>query len=149
MDYLKELETIQTWIMKTAGVPSYRLSIAKPKLARPVILWETPSRVKASNLDMYVYTQKVRQYGKLFMNNLDETLDVQEKLAKSVEELNNTLHIIDGVNVIGALKNVRIEFNDSESLDVPFSVVYEVTYSKLRPQEAPSAATVGTRIQAN
>lgn len=146
-NYLKELEAIQTWIKATAGLNSVRLKEASPKVARPVILWETPSRGKARNLSQYVYVQKVRQFGRLFVSSLEELLKVQEQLSGDLEEKNNVIPVKSGVDIIGYLKAVAIEFNDSERLDVPFNISYEVTYGKAKPAEAPPATKVGIKMK--
>jgi len=146
MDYLTELKTIQMWVKAVAGMNSVRLKEAKPKLARPVILWETPSREKKNNIGQYVYIQSVRQYGRLFANSLDDALDVQEKLTKDLEGKGGVLPIMQEGILLGYLKAAVIEFNTSESLDVPFNIAYEVTYGNTRPVEAPNATYVGTRV---
>jgi hypothetical protein len=146
MDYLKELEAIQTWIKQTTGLNSYRLREAKPKLARPVILWETPSRSRDRNLSRYQYVTTVRQYGRLFVTSLDSALTVQEQLIKDLEEKVGVLPVMDGQTQLGLLKAVTIEFEDGENLDIPFSIRYEATYGRTRPAEAPNATYVGNRI---
>lgn len=149
MDYLKELAAIQTWIKAAAGLNSYRLKEAKPKVARPVILWEIPSRSKDRNLSQYLYVNKVRQYGKLFVSSLEEADRIQEDLTKDLEDRYNIIPIMDGVNTIARLKAVQLEFNEANGLDIPFSVVYEVTYSRTRPQDPPPATKVGTKVTVN
>lgn len=146
MDYLKELEAIQTWIKAVAGLNSYRLKEAKPKVARPVILWETPTRSKDRNLSAYQYVNKVRQFGRLFVSSMEEAIDVQEKLLKDLEEVKlGCIPIMDQGQRIAYLKAVVIEFDEADGLDIPFNIQYEVTYGRPRPAEAPNAGTVGVR----
>jgi len=147
MDYLEELEAIQTWIKAAANLNSYRLKEAKPKVSRPVILWENPSRQPPRNLSQYQYVVNVRQYGRLFVSSLDESLSAQETLTKDLANKYGVLPIkVDGVQV-GLLKEAQIEFTNSESLDVPFSVSYEVTYGRTRPVVPPPATVVTTRYK--
>jgi len=146
MDYIKELEAIQTWIKTITGLNSYRLKEAKPKLARPVILWETPSRNRDRNISQYQYVNKVRQYGRLFVSSLEEAIDVQEKLIKDLEEKLGVLPVMDGDTQLTVLKAVELEFQDSNNLDIPFNITYEVTYGRTRPVEPPPATYVGTKI---
>lgn len=146
MEYLKELEVIQTWIKAAANLNSYRLAEAKPKVARPIILWETPSRSRDRNISRYQYVVKVKQYGRLFVKDLEDALRIQELLIIDLEEKVGLLPIMDGDNLIGRLKEIKIEFTDSEDLDIPFSISYEVTYGRTRPTEPPAATTVSTRI---
>lgn len=148
-DYLKELEAIQIWIKAVANLNSYRLSEAKPKVARPVILWETPSRSKDRNTSRYQYVNKVRQFGKLFVNNLNEANSLQELLLKDLEEKVGVLPIYDNGQPIANLKAVEIEFKEGDSLDIPFNIVYEVTYSRTKPEAPPPATLVGTKITVN
>ena len=145
-DYEKELESIQIWVKAVANLPSYKLSHAKPKVARPVILWEMPSRGKDRNISRYVYVNKVRQFGKLFVNSLEEASRLQEKLITDLEERVGVLPIYDDGAVIAHLKAVVIEFKETDGLDIPFNISYEATYSRKRPEEAPPATYVGTRI---
>lgn len=145
MDYSKELETLQTWVKSVTGLKSYRLREAKPKLARPVILWENPQRQPPRNIGQYQYVISVRQYGRLFVASLDESLDAQEKLTKDLAEKYGIFTITEDGFKVGLLKEAEIEFTNSESLDVPFSVKYEVTYGRTRPAVPPPATTVTTR----
>lgn len=148
MEYLEELVAIQTWVKAATNINSYRLKEAKPKVARPVILWEVPSRRKDRNLSRYAYVQKVRQYGRLFVESLDDVLDAQEKLSADLEEAGNILPIYKAGVLVGYLKAVAIEFTDGESLDVKFNVSYEVTHGNTRPQEVPPATSVVNKVAA-
>lgn len=146
MDYLKELDAVQTWIKSVAGLNSYRLSEASPKLARPVVLWEAPSRSKDRNISRYQYVNKVKQYGRLFVKHLDHALKVQEQLTKDIEEKVGVIPIMEDGKQIGLLKAVTIDFTESNSLDINFSVSYEVTYGRTKPVEPPAATYVGQRF---
>lgn len=149
MDYLRENEALQIWIKAAAGLSSYRLKDAKPQLARPVILFETPSRGKSTNLGRYKYTIPVKQYAKLFVNSVEQAHEVQENLIKDLEERVGVLPIygddkqpLAGIN----LKAVVIDFEQGEQLDIPFTISYEATYSRTKPAEAPPATTVSSKL---
>jgi hypothetical protein len=142
MDYIKELEVIQTWIKATAGLNSYRLKEANPKVGRPVILWETPSRGRDRNISQYQYVNRVRRYGKLFVESADQADDIQEKLIKDLEEKQGVLPIKDGVTMVGYLKAITIDFGEGVGLDIPFTIQYEATYGRTRPQQPPPASKV-------
>lgn len=148
MEYLQEIEALQVWLKAAAGLASHRLKDAKPNLARPVVLFETPSRRKVRNLDRYRYVVPVRQYGKLFVNNLEEAASKQEALIKDLEERVNVLQVYaNKLPVPGIfLKAVVIEFGQAEGLDIPFTIEYEVTYSRTKPAEPPHATTVVNRV---
>lgn len=149
MDYLRENTALQIWIKAAAGLNSYRLKDAKPQLPRPVILFETPSRGKTTNLGRYKYTVPVKQYGKLFINSVEEAHEVQENLIKDLEEKVGVLPIYgdDQKPLTGIyLKAVVIDFDEGEQLDIPFTISYEATYSRTKPAEAPNATTVSSRL---
>ncbi len=154
MAYEKELEALQRWVKSVAGLNSVRLSDAQPKVARPVILWETPSRSKDRNLSRYQYVNKVTQYGRLYVNSLDQLLVFQENLLGDLEERVGVLPIYADGTVIANLKAVELVFTDNQgqsisSLDVPFGIKYEVTYGRTRPIVPPPATTVTTRVDTN
>lgn len=146
MNYLSELDALQRWLYGTAGIKSLRLTQSPPKLARPVVLFETPYVKRDRNLDRYLYVKRTQQYCKLFVNSLVELVDYQEKLTDDLENRVGILPMYDGDKVIGHLKDVTITFNQSDSLDVPFTLEYETTYSRKKPEAAPRAVTVGNRI---
>lgn len=148
MEYLQELEALQIWLKAAAGLNSHRIKDAKPNLARPVVLFETPSRRKVRNLGQYKYVVPVRQYGKLFINSLDEAADAQEKLIKDLEERLNVLQVYKDKQPIAGvfLKAVVIEFGQADGLDIPFTIEYEVTYGRVKPAEPPHATTVVNRV---
>lgn len=149
MDYLGENEALQIWIKAASGLNSYRLKDAKPQLARPVILFETPSRGKSTNLGRYKYTIPVKQYGKLFVNSVEQAHEVQENLIKDLEDRVGVLPLYgaDKLPIAGVhLKAVVIDFEKGEQLDIPFTISYEATYSRTKPAEAPHAVTVTNTI---
>ncbi|EIW19915.1 MULTISPECIES: hypothetical protein [Pelosinus] len=146
--YLAELNTVQRWVKATVSINSYRLTDAPPQLPRPVIVWEAPSRGKDRNLTRWAYVNRVTQYGKLYIANIDHLADVQEKLITDLEERAGILPIYDAAGiVIALLKRCEITFNNAENLNVPFNLVYEVTYTRTKPPEAPHATFVGNRLQ--
>lgn len=148
MEYLQEVEALQVWLKAAAGLNSYRLKDAKPSLARPVVLFETPGRQQVRNLSRYTYVVPVRQYGKLFVNSVDEAVSMQEKLIQDLEERVNVLQVYkDKLPVAGAyLKAVVLEFSRADGLDIPFTISYEATYTRGKPAEPPHATTVVNRI---
>lgn len=147
MAYLAELEALQRWAYETAGLTSYRLSEAPPKVARPVILFEPPQRSRDRNLGRYTYVNRVQQYGKLFVQSLDQLADLQDKLQHDLEEKVGLLYVYDSNGApVTRLKNVEVVFNRSESLDVPFIITYEATYGRTKPTPAPAATKVANKI---
>lgn len=143
MAYLEELDALQRWIYGTAGLTSLRLSEAPPKVARPVILWEAPGRGRDRNLGRWTYVNRVQQYGKLYVTSLDQLASYQEALLGDLEEKVGVLSVYNSQGaVIAKLKNVSIEFNTTQALDVPFIIRYEATYGRTRPAAAPAATRV-------
>ena len=147
MDYLLELTAVQTWLKSAAGLNSWRRSNAPPTLSRPVILWESPFRGRARHLHRYAYVQTVRYYGKLFVNSVDEVLILQQRLSEDIENRCGLLDVLnkDGVKV-GILKSVEVEFNETEGLDVPFRLSYEVAYTRTKPEPPPAPLHVYTKV---
>jgi hypothetical protein len=146
-NYKAELDALQAWIWKTAGVKAVTLQDAPPKLARPVILWEPPSRKRDRNLTRYSYVNAVTQYGKLYVSSLKQLDTIEEALLGDLEEKVGVLSITDAAgNLLGRLKQVEIAFQNSETLDVPFTIKYEVTYGRTRPVAPPPATFVGNKI---
>lgn len=147
MDYEKELDTVQTWLKSTAGLNSWRRAVAPPKLARPVIVWDAPHRGRTRNLSRYVYVQTVSYYGKLYVNSLDETLRLQETLLSDMEDRTGLLEVLDtDKKHLAWLKEVELTFQDTEGLDVPFTLKYEVTYGRKKPTDPPSPLKVTTKV---
>jgi len=147
MDYEKELDTVQRWIKSTAGLNSWRRNVAPPKLPRPVIVWESPHRGRDRHLSRYSYVQKVTYYGKLYVNSLDESLRIQEQLSQDIEDKCGLLEVLDAdKNRIAWLKEVEVSFDETEGLDVPFTISYEVTYARKKPTAPPSALKVTQKV---
>lgn len=149
MGYKQELDALQRWVFKTAGLQSHRLSEAPPKVARPVILWEGPNRRKGENLGRYEYTKTVSQYGTLYVSNLDQLADLLDKLETDLGNRDEWLPMFEsdqaGAQQIGKLRNVRLDLNTNETVNMNFTVRYEVIYSRTRPAEAPNATKVSTK----
>jgi hypothetical protein len=153
MGFLQEIDALQRWVKGAAGLNSMRLTAAPPRVARPVILWETPRRGRDRNVTRYQFVNRVQQFGKLFADNLDQLLDYQARLQLDLEEKQGVLPVYDqegaaGVQ-IGTIKAAVIEFGESESLDVPFTLTYEATYTRTKPTPPPAATKVITKKDVN
>lgn len=147
MDYVLELKAVQTWLKSASGLNSWRRTNAPPTLPRPVILWESPFRGRARHLHRYAYVQNVRYYGKLFVNSVDEVLLLQQKLSEDIENRCGLLDVLDDNGVkVGLLKSVEVEFNETEGLDVPFRLSYEVAYTRTKPADPPAPIHVYTKV---
>lgn len=147
MDYVLELKAVQTWLKSASGLNSWRRTNAPPTLPRPVILWESPFRGRARHLHRYAYVQNVRYYGKLFVNSVDEVLLLQQKLSEDIENRCGLLDVLDDNGVkVGLLKSVEVEFNETEGLDVPFRLSYEVAYTRTKPVDPPAPIHVYTKV---
>jgi hypothetical protein len=151
MGYKEELDALGRWIYKTAGLLSHRLSEAPPKVARPVVLWEAPTRRNGRQLGNYGFIRTVGQYGVLYVKNLDQLAELLDKLEKDLAERNDLLPMYAsdqaGAAQIGWLKNVQLEHNTAQSVDVPIVVRYEVVQDRLMPEEAPAAVKVVTKLE--
>lgn len=146
-NYKAELDALQSWIWQTANVKAVLLQEAPPKVSRPVILWEPPGRKRDRNITRYTYVNRVTQYGKLYVSSMDQLDKIEEDLLADLEEKVGILPINDtNGNRVAWLKDVTIEFRNSETLDVPFTVTYESTYARTKPQVPPPATYVGTKI---
>lgn len=146
-EYLQELDALQRWIKAAAGLNSVRLQAAPPAVARPVILWEAPRRSKRRELSRWNYVAGVSQYGKLYAENLDQLLAVEIALMQDLEAKGGVLPIYDQAGVqVAEIKAAAIEFMDSENLDVPFRVDYQVTYARAIPPVIPPASRVVTKL---
>jgi hypothetical protein len=83
---------------------------------------------------------------------VDQLLELQESLLADLEEKVGVLPVYDNDGVVIAnLKAVELVFPESQgvnisSLDVPFSVKYEVTYTRIKPVDPPPVTYVGTGI---
>lgn len=156
MGYMQELDALQRWVWTTAQLPSFRLSAAPAKLARPVIVWEAPSRSPDRNLGRWQYVTKVTQYGILYADNLAQLIGYQDILGLDLADETadrkkyiNQLPVFDqegpaGV-VIGQLREVQLHFGNAQGLDIPLRIEYEAAYSRKRV-EAPAPTSVTTRI---
>jgi len=149
MAYKQELEALQRWVWATANLRSMRLQEAPPKIARPMILWESPDRGKDRDISRWRYVVKVTQYGRLFAKDLDQLLDLQDVLQGALEEQVEAggLPIYEKPGpgaVIGKLQKLDIKFSNTEGLDVPIQISYEVTYDRKRTVY-PAPTFVGTR----
>lgn len=145
-NYLKELSTIQTLFKSAAGLPSWRVAEMSPKLSRPVVLFEAPNRKKDRELSRESYVMRVQQFGKLYVTSVDNLATYQEQLITALEDACNLLEVMDGEERIAYLKNVELEFEDTDTLDVTFSITYEATYGRPVPAAPPPATFVGTRM---
>lgn len=150
MAYNEELEALQRWVKATADLNSIKLKESMPALTRPVIVWETPSRGRNQNLSRYKYTVKVIQFGKLYVKDVGQGNDLQDALISDLEERVGVLPIYrrqDGVDVqVAILKQATIEFDPAETLEIPFKITYEATYTRTKPEPYPQATYVGLRI---
>ena len=151
MDYEYELTAIQTFFKRYAKLNSWRRADAEPKLARPVVLWESPYRGRARHLSRWSYTQTVKYYGKLYVTSVTQSITLQEAIASNLENLCGVLPILDEKgDRVGWIKNAVAEFNDaSGELEIPFTISYEVSYTRTRPEAPPPPRVVGTRVTVN
>lgn len=145
-NYQLELNTIQTWIKNASGINSIRLNNGKTKAPRPIILFEAPGRNKDRELTRYKYINRVTQYCRLFVNNLEEALAIQEALLSDIEDRDSFLLIEDNGVEVGKLKEIAVEFTDSDGLDISFIIRYEVTYGRVSPEAPPAPTFVGNRL---
>lgn len=148
-NYLQEIDALQRWVYRAAALRTMRLSGAPPTVARPTILWENPSRGRSKNLGQYTYVVRVQQFGKLHVENFDQAAVYQEKLLQDLEDRYGVLQVYkddQGAEVVALLKAVTVEFGSTETLDIPVTVTYEATYGRQRPQTAPLARVVGTKV---
>lgn len=130
MDYDKELKAVQTWLKSTAGLDSFKRGVSL-KLSRPVVLFDSPGRSRARHLTRYAYVQTVSVFGTLYVNSLDECLVYQNALLQDLEDKCGVLDIVDDNGTAeGHLKNADLKFKESDSLDVPFTLTYDVAYKR-------------------
>ncbi|NIK67933.1 hypothetical protein [Paenibacillus sp. BK720] len=147
---LQEIDALQRWIYATAKLPSYRLGAAPPKLPRPVIIWEAPSRPASKNISRWKYRKNVTQFGKFYAADLGQLLNYQDTLEKDLEEKMGRLPVYEqegpGAKIVGQLQNVQIIIdNTDQTLDVQIRVTYEATYSRNR-DTAPPPTEVFTTV---
>lgn len=149
--YTAELDALQRWLKLVAGLNSLQRKASPPTLPRPVVLWEAPLRGRDRNLGRYQYVNSVTQLGKLYVSSLDELVTLEEALLSDLEERTGLLPVYatseKTAKQVALLKQVEITFQSAETLDVPFTVKYEVTYARTRPAPAPAATFVGNKIQ--
>jgi hypothetical protein len=149
-NFLREIDALGRYVYRAATLKSMRLTEAPPTVARPVILWENPQRGRSRNLDQYTYVVRVQQFGKLFVNSFDQAAIYQDSLISYLEEKYGVLEVYENdqsTQVVALLKAVTIEFNPSETLDIPINVTYEATYSRKRPVDPGPASFVGNKIE--
>ncbi len=151
MDYEYELQAVQRFLKQYAGLNSWRRADAEPKLARPVVLWDSPYRGRARHLSRWSYTQSVKYFGKLYVTDVTQAVALQEKLTVNLEDLCGLLPIVDDKgDRVGWIKNAAVEFNDaSGDLEIPFTFSYEVSYTRKRPEVPPPPRVVGTKVTVN
>lgn len=152
MGYIHEVDALGRWIKLTAGLNSFRLTEAPPKVARPVVLWEAPNRRKDRHVTRYVQVRRTAQYATLYAKNLDQLADIMDKLEADLLNREGVLNVYsDGTGTatqVGILKAVEIEFNNSTNLDIPFTIRYEAAYD-VTPEAAPPATKVYTKRDPN
>lgn len=150
MGYRQELDALGRWVYNVAGLMNHALSAAPPQVTRPVILWEAPNRVKGQNMGSYHYTKRTTQFGKLYVNDLDELANLIDLLEKNLGDGFEWLPVYESEQedaaVIGKLRNVQIEPGTSQNLDTPFTVKYEAIYSRPIPEPAPHATAINNRF---
>lgn len=150
MGYKQEIDALGRWVFGVAGLRSHRLSAAPPQVARPVILWEAPSRVKGLNLGNYHYTKKTSQFGKLYVTHLDQLADLIDTLEKHLGDNYEALPIYESdqaaAAVVGYLRNVEFDISTAQKVDVPITVKYEAIYSRPLPEVLPAATKIFTKF---
>ena len=130
MDYDNELRTVQTWLKSTAGLNSCKRGVGL-KLARPVVLFDSPGRSRERHLTRHSYVQTVQWYGKLYVDSLDEGLRYQNILVTDLEDKCGLLEVVDDKGEhLAYLKQATLSFRDTEGLDIPFTLSYEVAYKR-------------------
>lgn len=150
MTYDKELTTIQVWLKSVANLPSWRYNEIPAKLPRPVVILETPSRVKLRDNGRYEYVMAVNQYGRLCVANVSDVVELQDKLFTDLGERCNVLPVIEEGFIIRKLRNVELNFvgqDQDKTLEESFILSYEVTYYRTKPASAPHAAKVTNKLK--
>ncbi|WP_444506004.1 hypothetical protein [Cytobacillus kochii] len=150
MGYKQEIDALGRWVYKTAGLRSHRLSSAPPKVARPVILWESPNRRQGRYLGRYSFIRSISQYGTLYVDSLDQLAEVLDKLEKYLADYDNMLPLYESESLeaaqVGWLKQVELDVNTAQSVNIPIIIKYEATIGRPRPEEMPSAIKVVTNL---
>lgn len=130
MDYDKELNAIQTWLKSTAGLASFKRGVSL-SLSRPVVLFDSPGRSRSKHLTRYAYVQTVSVFGTLYVDSLDECLIYQNALLQDLEDKCGVVDVVDDKgNLEGRLKNANLKFKEGDSLDVAFTLTYDVAYKR-------------------
>lgn len=147
MEYQKELNTVQTWLKSTAGLNSFKRG-TELNLSRPVVLFDVPGRSRARHLTRFSYVQTVTYPCTLYVDTMDEAVRYQEALATDLEDKCNVLEIVDESGErVGWLKNVTLKFTEGDSLNVPFTLTYEVAYKRSGWDSVdPKVDTIYTRL---
>ena len=148
MDYDLELTAIQTFIKRTAGLNSWKRTAVEAKMARPVVIWDSPYRAQLRSIDRWTYQQMVRYYGTLYVTDVKSSLAYQESLIQGLEDLTGLLPILNPKGErIGWIRNARIEFNEADdTLDIPFTIYYETTYARKKPDQPPAPRKVTNKL---
>lgn len=151
MNFEYELKAIQRFIKTTAGLNSWRRTATAPKLARPVVLWESPYSGRTQHISRWTYQQNKKYYGKLYVNDITECIKLQETLICGLEDLCGVLPVLDNNgNRVGWIRDAVLEFNDaSDTLEIPFTLSYEVTYARKKPEAPPAPRVIGTKVTVN
>lgn len=154
-NYEKELQAVQRFFKTAAGLTSFHVDKRPKSIPRPVAEFMPPFRGTDRNLTRYKYVTKVIQYGTLYVATLAEIVAYQDKLLSALEEAVGSIPVFglvpDGQGgqkegVIASLTDGEIAFDSAKALDVPFSLTYYVTYTRVRPPDPPPARMVGNKI---
>lgn len=150
-NYRAEIDALQRFIYAAAGLKSARQSANSTPVARPLVLFGPPQRLKDRQLSDLVYVTRVVQYATLQVTSLDELVDAQEALISDLQSRGSVLPVYadDTANAaqVSTLKRVEIEFDNDLSLDVPMRIRYEATYKTGDPTVYPAATKVTNRVQ--
>lgn len=154
-NYQKEMGAVQRWLKATADLNSFHVDKRPKNIPRPVAELLAPFRGRDRNLTRYKYVTKVIQYGTLYVATLADAARYQDTLLSALEESVGVISIYgmlpDGQGgevegVIATLTDGELSFSTAAALDVPFSLTYYVTYTRVRPPDPPPATKVGNRI---
>lgn len=130
MEYDKEIKAVQSWLKNTAGLNSFKRGV-NLKLSRPVVLFDSPGRSRARHLTRYAYVQTVSLFGTLYVDSLDECIAYQNTLLQDLEDRTGVLDVVDDTGKLeGRLKNAELKFKEGDSLDIGFTLTYDVAYKR-------------------
>ena len=146
MNFDKELTALQTWLMATTGIPSWKLKETPTKLPRPVVIWEPAFRGAKKNATLYEYVIPVQQYGHLYVTSVEQAIDYQDKLIKSLADSYDRINVVENNEILQKLRNIELTFEGDGSLDIPFTLKYDISYFRTQPGPAPHATTVTNKI---